>query len=82
VKTISLSDPSAELKALLEQAREESLILQTPDGTEFILAEIDDFEKEVELTRQNEELMAYLEERARQPGRTSHVEVKKMLGLE
>ena len=35
-------------------------------GEEFILAEIDDFNREVELARQNKALMKFLDARARQ----------------
>jgi hypothetical protein len=81
MKTIAVSDPSEELKALLEQARQESLILQAPDGSEFILEELDDFDKEIELTRQNKELMALLDQRGQEKAIVSHEELKKMLGL-
>ena len=53
------------LKEILELASEENIILRTQDGREFVLAEIDDFDREVELTRQNEEFMQFLDERSR-----------------
>ena len=82
MKTIIVSSSSTELYNLLKQAREGSIVLQDPnDGAEFILAELDDFEKEVELTRNNDELIEFLEKRAKQSGRTPHAEVKKMLRL-
>jgi len=82
MKTITVTATSTELHELLRKARKGSIVLRdSADGTEFILAELDDFEKEVELTRNNQELMKYLESRAKQAGRTPHSEVKKMLGL-
>ena len=44
----------------------ENIILRTAEGREFILAEINDFDREIELSRQNQELMAFLEQRGRE----------------
>jgi hypothetical protein len=66
MRTITVSKRAKNLVTLLKQAQQENLILQSPDGKEYVLAEIDDFDREVELTRQNEEFMAFLDHRARQ----------------
>jgi PHD/YefM family antitoxin component YafN of YafNO toxin-antitoxin module len=66
MKAINVSKSERELNALLEQARQENLIIRTPDGHEFILAEIKDFDRALELTRQNEELMRLLNRRGKQ----------------
>ena len=55
MKTITVSRRARTLNALLKQALEENLILKTEDGHEFVLAEIEDFDREIELTRQNDE---------------------------
>jgi hypothetical protein len=81
MKTIAVSMNDKELQELLEQAKKENLILRTPDGIEFVLAEIDDFDREIELTRQNEELMALLESRASQAATVSLSQLKTDLGL-
>ena len=59
----------------------ENIILRADDGSEFILAEIDDFDREIELTRQNRKLMEYLEARARQTKTLPLAKVKTELGL-
>lgn len=41
----------------------ENPILKSFDGHEFILTEIDDFDHEIELTRQNKALMCLLDRR-------------------
>lgn len=51
------------IAALLDKARGENLILQLPDGSEFILAEIDTVDREVKLTRENQPLMELLAQR-------------------
>jgi len=81
MKTVTISSRSRILKDLFNLARHESVILRTSDGAEFFLTEIDDFDREVELTRQNKELIAYLEDRAKQPATISLDELKAELNL-
>jgi hypothetical protein len=81
MKTITISRRARGVNALLEQARRHNLILRSPDGREFILAEVDDFDHEIEVTRQNKELMALLDQRARQTRTLPLDEAKAELGL-
>jgi hypothetical protein len=81
MKTITVSKNARSIMDLLKQACRENLIIRSPDGLEFVLAEIDDFDREIELTRQNKELMKFLDLRARQ-GKTIPIEeVKRELGI-
>ncbi len=82
MKTIKVSKQSKTVNALLKRAREENVILRSPEGDEFILAEIDDFNREIELTRDNKQLMRLLERRAKQKATVSLEEVKRRLGIE
>jgi hypothetical protein len=82
MRVITVSERAKEINALLEQARQENLILKSADGSEFILAEIDDFDREIELTRQNEQLMEFLDLRARQTATISLKEAKTLLDLD
>lgn len=81
MKTILVSLQETAVHELLQQASQENLILQTADGREFILAEIDDFEHEIGLTRQNEELMRLLDVRGREKGTVSLAEARERLDL-
>ncbi len=81
MKVITVSTPTKTLNALLEQARQENIILRMADGTEFVLAEIDDFDREIALTQQNEELMLFLDRRAQQTQTVGLAEVKEQFGL-
>ncbi len=65
----------------LKQALSGGLILQDPDGHEFVLAEIDDFAHEIELTRKNKKLMKLLDERGRQTKTIKFEDAKALLGL-
>ena len=73
MKKIDLAFGTPSLPALLDLASEENLILRTEDGREYVLAEIDDFDREVALVRQNQELMDLLDQRS-EPGPTYTIE--------
>ena len=81
MRTITVSRRAKSVNALLKRARRENVILRSPEGEEFILAELDDFNREIELTRQNRALMKFLEARARQTETVSFEEAKALLGL-
>lgn len=81
MKTIKVSRRARGVNELLKRARLENVILRSPEGEEFILAEIDDFNREIELTRRNKALMKLLDSRARQPKTVSLDEAKTLLGL-
>lgn len=81
MKTVTITEGSAEIEALLEQARDEDLILRLADGSEFMLSSIDDFDHEIVKTRRNEKLMTLLDERAGQTQTIPLDEVKQRLGL-
>lgn len=82
MKTIALCSRDPEVLAVLAQARDEDIVVQLDDGTEFFVAAIDDFDREVAATRKNEKLMAFLDRRAAQQSTVSLAEVKRQLGLD
>lgn len=82
MKTIDLTTGTPNLPDLLDIAGEENVILRAADGREFILAEVDDFEREVSLVRQNQELMDLLDRRSN-PSKTYTIdEARKLLGID
>jgi hypothetical protein len=82
MKTVDLAGSTPNLPALLDMASEDNLLLRTADGKEYVLAEVDDFDREVALVRQNQELMEFLERRSR-PGQTYTIaEARKILELD
>lgn len=80
MKTIA-SDRVSSLGQLLDLAGEDTVLLRTPEGREFILAELEDFGAEVEAVRQNRDLLAFLDERSRELKTYSMAEVRRKLGL-
>ncbi len=81
MKTVTIRGGSEELRTLLEQARDEDVIVRMDDGSEFLLSAIDDFDHEIARTRRNEKLMALLDERAGQTQTIPLDEVKRQLGF-
>lgn len=81
MKTVNISPRTKTLTALLKRAKRGGLILRSPDGHEFILAEINDFDREIELARQNKKLMKLLDERGKQTKTLKASEVRAQLGL-
>jgi hypothetical protein len=82
MKTVKLSTRAKSINVLLKKAKKGGLILRSPEGHEFILAEIDDFNREIELTRQNKSLMKLLDERGKQNKTFKATDVKRELGIE
>ncbi len=82
MKTVHVSSRSRVLNGLLRQAGEENLVLRAPDGREFVLAEIDDFSREIELTRENKKLMAFLDRRGREAATVPLAEARRRLGCD
>ena len=81
MKTINISAQSSEVNLLLEQARDEDILVRAADGTEFMVSAVDDFDYEIARTRKNAKLMALLDERAKQEQTVSLDEVKRQLGV-
>jgi hypothetical protein len=81
MRTVEFPHAPPDVADLLEQARQEDLIVRLADGSEFLLVAIEDFDREIERSRDNPRLMALLEARARQTATVPLEEVKRRLGL-
>jgi hypothetical protein len=82
MKTVIISTQAKTVTSLLNKAQRGGLILRSPKGQEFILAEIDDFNREIELTRHNKALMKLLDARGKQTKTFKASDAKKQLGLD
>ena len=82
MKTIDFAPAPPDVARLLDQARNDDLIVRLPDGSEFLLVAIDDFDQEIVRTRNNPRLMALLDARAKETATVSLDEVKRRLGME
>jgi hypothetical protein len=82
MKTIDLATGHPSLADLLQLAREGNLILRAGDGKEYLLAEVDELDREVALVRQQTELMALLDERSRSTSTLSLSQARAALGID
>lgn len=78
MKTIELTAPLPSLNEILQFALNENVLLKNQNGEEFVLASLDDFEAEVESLRHNEDFIAFLDARAKEP-KIPFAEAKKRL---
>jgi PHD/YefM family antitoxin component YafN of YafNO toxin-antitoxin module len=76
MKTVSLQDEPLDLDALINMASKEPILLLTVDGKEFVLAEADDFEQEVETLRRSQAFQRFLDERSRSGSRIALEEIE------
>lgn len=81
MKTLNVCDELPSVRELLELASDENVILRTSEGRKFILARIDDFDRELDLIRQNDELMEFLRLRSSEDKTFTLSEVREELGL-
>lgn len=88
MKTIELTAAPPRTEDVLQLAESDSLVVRTPNGKAFLIAEMDrsdepddDFAQEVAWTRSNRALRELLAERSREPGRYSLEQVREKLGL-
>jgi hypothetical protein len=82
MRTIDLSTTNPNLTEILSLACEETIVIRTPEGREFVISEVDDFTREVALTGQNQELMEFLTQRSKETKRHSLSKVRDMLNRE
>jgi len=81
MKTIYLARENPTLLDLLTLADKDNIILRTQAGREFVIAEVNDFSREVELVRQHEELMKFLSQRSRETKSYTLEETKERLAI-
>jgi hypothetical protein len=79
MKAIDLATTSPTLQEVLDLASDDNVILRTPEGRQFVLAEIDDFAEEVAAVRKNAALMQLLQERSKEATRYTLSQVREQL---
>jgi hypothetical protein len=79
MKAIHVSKTSPTLRQVLELAGEDNVLLQTAEGRQYVLAEIDDFAEEVAKVRDNKAIMRLLGNRSKEAGRFTLRQVREDL---
>jgi hypothetical protein len=64
MRTINLEKEPLDLEAAIKLASQEPVLIVTPEGKEFCLAEADDFAREVEILRSSQEFQRFLDKRS------------------
>ncbi|MFO1434645.1 MAG: hypothetical protein U1F76_31945 [Candidatus Competibacteraceae bacterium] len=64
MKTVNLEERKFDLEAIINLALKEPFVLLAVDGKEFVLAEADDFEREVEALCKSQAFQHLLDERS------------------
>jgi hypothetical protein len=82
VKTIDLSSETLTVNELLELASEENVLVRTLEGREYLLADIEDLDSEVESIRRNPELMQFLDQRSQETKTYTLSQVREILARE
>ena len=71
-----------DLGELLHLAATDSVLVVAGDGREFVVAEADDFDTEVEALRNSARFQSFLDERMAGKGRTSLDDIERELAAE
>ena len=79
MKTIDLASAAPTVDQLLKLAIRDNVILRTAEGREFLLAELEDLDEEIESIRRNQELMEFLDQRSQETKRYSLAQVREIL---
>ncbi len=76
---IDLGKKSPTLPQVLQLAGEEDVLLETLEGRQFVLAEIDDFDREIAAVVKNKALMKLLADRSKDKNTISLAEARARL---
>jgi hypothetical protein len=82
MKTIALDSQKDTGAWLLTNVLEEPVLVTLPDGNRYIISHADDLETEVELLRNNQRFISFLEAARSDPERHSLADVRAALATE
>jgi hypothetical protein len=78
---IDLAETRPTLDEVIGLAKDGVVVLRQPDGSAFALAQLDDFEVEVELLRNNPDFVGFLRQRSREEASISLEDLRRDLAL-
>ena len=81
MKVIELGRKIARLTEVVGFAQEELVVLRRADGTVFALSQVDDFDLEVEMLKNNPEFMAWMRQLSEEKAAISLADLRKELAL-
>lgn len=77
MKSVDLRSESVDLSQLLHMAEDDAVLVVTEEGREFIVAEADDFDAEVEALRKSARFQSFLDRRMSDKGRIPIDDIEK-----
>ncbi len=81
MKTIDLTQETITIIDLLRMANQDSLLILSKDGHQYILEEADGFKKEVAMLGKSDKFKKFLEKRSKEEATISIDELEKKLEL-
>jgi hypothetical protein len=78
---IELAETHPTLDEVIGMARDGVVVLRKPDGSAYALAQLDDFEVEVELLRNNPDFLSFLRQLSREDASIPLEDLRKELAL-
>jgi hypothetical protein len=78
---IDLAETQPTLDEVIGLAKDGVVVLRQPDGSAFALAQLDDFEVEVELLRNNPDFLSFLRQLSREEASISLEDLRRELAL-
>lgn len=82
MRTVDLSKTEKTLAEILALAREESVLIRTASGDDFLLSQADDLDREVAALGASERFTAFLDDRASEKNELSLDEVRRKHGMD
>ena len=82
MRTLNLAETRPSIEQILDWAQEETVLIRTTTGADFVVASVEDleYERELESLRNNEEFIAFLDARAKEPTVSLEEARKTLLG--
>jgi hypothetical protein len=81
MKVVELGNKPRTLDEVMGLAEEELVVLRRPDGSVFALSQVDDFDVDVQLLKNNPDFMAFLTQLSQQKASLSLEDLRKELAL-
>jgi hypothetical protein len=81
MKVVELAREPRTLEEVMTLATNELVVLRRSDGSVFAVSQLDDFDVEVELLKNNPEFMAFLKQFSQQKAAISLEDLRKELAL-
>jgi hypothetical protein len=78
---IKLADTHPTLDEVMRMAKDGVVVLRKPDGSAFALAQLDDFDVEVELLRNNPDFLSFLRQLSREDASIPLEDLRKELSV-